>query len=336
MPECPTRPVARVVVIGAARELETALRVALSPWGVRLERLESQPVQLMLQQKGDGKDALARDLEADALIWLDGTANHRRLRLYEAERGTISTRRVPRGRLNAADSAALALSIKTALRGPRAEQRDAPPEPDDSPPPPAPAPLASVPDDSDSELTSPSVPSALVQLVLGVGLRRGTLAGDRTELRYDAEVRWLPGWARLSDRTSLWLAARFDTGSSTGVASPDFRGEYSELALGLAVGGTHRLGSFVEVGAQLGGSLERASLTGTLLSDAAAASTSRWGASLQLRPEMSFLFGSFAFLLQPAMGVAARAERYRADGAAVLETGHFSWQAGAGLRMNAF
>jgi hypothetical protein len=242
---------------------------------------------------------------------------------------------MPRGHLNAASSAALALSIKTELRS----SADEPALAEANVPPPVTERAPNVeaarrPQASASELPL-RAPGAGLALVTGAALRRGALSNQQTEVRYDAEVRWAPGWLQGAEATSLWLAARVELGGATAVTTPAFRGEYAQLGVGLAVGASHRLGPVIEVGAELAASLDHASLEGTLLLDAERASESRFGTSVRMRPEMGFALGPLALLLQPAVGAAASVQRYRADGAVVLETGRFSWGVGAGLRLSA-
>lgn len=336
--ECPTRSVSRLLLIGAPQELASALRTALSPWGVSVRRLDSRRARSTLRRSAAPKNALARELGADALIWLEVDATGRRLGLYDATSDTTTTRHVPPGRLDDREAAALALSIKTALRGVPAEPPDTTLGHDAPPSAPAPVDVGARPSASPAE--EPVEPAlalargAALQLVLGAGLRSGVLPLERAQLRYDAEVRWLPALLA-GDVTALWLAARLDTGTPTSVTTSGFRGEYSQLGFGLGFGVTRRLHGVVDVGGQVAASLDHASLTGTLLSDSSAASQSRLGASLHLRPEVAFALGPLALLLQPALAATARAQRYRADGAAVLETGHISWRLGAGLRLNA-
>ena len=337
---CPAPALSRVLLIGTARPLESALRTALSPWGFAVGRLESQPVELELQGVASRAPVLAHELGAAALIWLSTSSREgTSLWLYDATRGTTSARQVPSGSLNARLSAALALSIKTALRSASAaagadatraqtERTAAAATPDSS------QGSAVSPIDSATRPSSADSRAAELRLALSAALRRGALSQGRTETRYAAELRWAP-WARpIWPATDPWFSARFDLGEELPIAGPSFTGRYSQIQAGLGFGVSRRWGSFVDVGAQLGACLDRASLSGTLLSDATPATRVRFGATLFLRPELAFSVGPLALLLQPGMTAALGRQLYVADGQAVLETGHFSWLLGAGLRLN--
>jgi hypothetical protein len=333
-----------VLLIGRARPLERALRTALSPWGLRVQRLESRGVELELQGAADRAAVLAQELDADALIWLGANSRgETQLWLYDATRGTTSARSMPNALIDARLSAALALSIKTALRSSSPRTTDAPATnttpTKTAPTASAPAQTASAlpsvgPLDGDSAPTATGSRAAELRLALSTALRWGALSRGLTEQRYGVELRWAP-WARpLWEETDLWLSVRFDLGDEPRLVSSSFKGRYSQTGAGLAVGVSRRWGSFVDLGGQLGVCVDRGSLSGTLLSDGTRAAQSRFGATVVLRPELAFSVGPLALLLQPGLGAAIGRQRYVADGQVVLETGHFSGLLGMGLRLN--
>lgn len=339
-PATQARAGSRVLLIGTARSLEAALRTALAPWGLSVRRLESRRVELELQSSSPRAAALADELGADALIWFSaGAPSGTSLWLYDAGQRTTSARPLPNGVVDARLSAALALSIKTALRSPAVPSAKTAQQAEAEAAAPAIAPethplSSDVPLDADPRTSSAGSRAAQLRLAVSAALRGGALSQGVTELRYGVELRWAP-WARsLWEATDLWLSARFDLGHEPSIVRPSFNGRYSQIEMGLAVGVSRRWGRFVDGGAQLGASLDHGSLSGTLSSDATPATQSRFGASVFLRPELAFSAGPLALLLQPGLQTALGRQRYVADGQVVLETGQFSWLLGAGLRLS--
>lgn len=334
-PEAAAAAESRVLVLGATPEIENALDTALSPWGLRVERrAPDDSVSRELQRAPENAAALAREAHAGALIWVAPSAPGMGLWLYDASSGTTSVRPVPRGPSNATVSAALALSIKTILRstalaGPANVSEVTPADTETAPPPGPNEPV-------DGGARPADAREVALQVLLAGALQGGAVSAGGSQTRFAAELRWAPWPRRIWEGSDLWLGARLDLGPRHSLTTPVFHGEYTALDVGLSLGLTRRLSSFFEVGAQLGASLDRSGLSGTLLTDSTRVSQSRLGSSLQFRAEAGVSFGPLALLLQPASGLVIRGQSYRADGAIVLETGQFWWQLGAGLRLNVY
>jgi hypothetical protein len=328
-------PESRVLVLGTTPAIESALDRALSPWGLRVERRNpDDPLTQELLRAPENAALLAREAHAGALIWLAPSAPGMGLWLYDASSGATSVRPVPRGPSNATVSAALALSIKTRLRstalaGPADEAEASVAKAETALPAGSNEPV----DRGPSPATAREV---VLQVLLAGALQGGAVSAGGSQTRFAAELRWAPWARRIWDATDLWLGARIDLGPRHSLTTPVFHGEYTALDLGLSLGLTRRLSPFFEVGAQLGASVDRSGLSGTLLTDSTRVSQSGLGSSLQFRAEAGVSFGPLALLLQPASGVVIRGQSYRADGAVVLETGQFWWQLGAGLRLNVY
>jgi hypothetical protein len=320
----------RILLLDTPPALERALRTALSPWGMQVAVHPSASDAEGLAARPERAGALARAFSAAALVWLEAASGERRLWLFDASKGTSTSRDVPRGALDQALAAALALSIKTQLRGASADAA-APAEPvvTANPTPPAPPPARDV---VRAEPLTRHAPSWLL-LVL-VAVRRGALEPAATETRLGAELRWSPALGRASDVIAPWLGARLDAGPETDVSGQSFRGQYGELGGSLALGVTRRLSQLFSTGLQLSVSLYSASLEGTRLPDTALAPETRWGSALQLRPEMGLSFGAIGFVVQPVLGTTLRRQSFIVGEAEVLDTRPVWWMFGVGASVS--
>jgi hypothetical protein len=331
----------RVVVLAAPVALERALRTALMPWGMRVQRARASA-----PRDGVQAQTLARELGADALIWLALAPDEPRLWLYDSARGSLTSRAVPAQPLGETRSAALALSVKTRLLASRQgasgtpsddgfSDGDGDPAPAALPPAPLPAATSPAPE-LDAQRADPagaSEPAPHVRLLLHAAVRYGATAPVSGVGRYGVEARWAP-WARAGASRSVWLGARLDMGFDEKVERPWFSGAYSELGGGLAAGIGLRLDRRFEAGLQLGASLQSASLSGTIRADGLPARQTRLGASLHARPELGLSLGSFGIFVQPSLGVTLARQMFLVDAAETLETRPVWWQVGGGVRVD--
>lgn len=345
-----------VLLLDAPPVLERALRAALSPWGMQVEVHSNPSDAAGLSAHPDRASTLARSRSAVALVWLEAAGERRSLWLFDASRSTSTSRDVPPGTLDQALAAALALSIKTLLRGPEGEPitassaqanaaSTAVAAPSVSPAAAAATPPIETRDSGPAESAAQHAPSW--QLVLLASLRRGALEPNQTETRFGAELRWAPELPWSWDFAALWFGVRADLGLPRDIAGPSFQGEYSELGGSVSLGLTRRLSQLFSAGLQVSVSLHSASLEGTLLPDTPLAPETRWGSSLQVRPEMGLSLGALGFVVQPALGTALARQSFilgegaqeeavgaPASNAPVLETRPVWWMIGVGASVS--
>ena len=105
----------RVVVLQVPAALDRALRTALVPWGMRVAR-PAAGARPAPPRNVEQAQRLARQLRADALIWLAVSSRRHELWLYDRASDSLSARPVPAPPFDETRAAALALSVKTDLR----------------------------------------------------------------------------------------------------------------------------------------------------------------------------------------------------------------------------
>lgn len=105
----------RVVLLETPAGLERALRTALMPWGMRVNRSQTR-ARPRAPKSPEQARSLARRLRADALVWLAPSLQRHELWLYDGSNDTLTARSVPAPPFDETRAAALALSVKTELR----------------------------------------------------------------------------------------------------------------------------------------------------------------------------------------------------------------------------
>jgi hypothetical protein len=195
----------RIVLLGPPAELEEAVRAALAPWRVAVI-VEAPAV------PGDARAAaaIADQHRANAVAWVDRGA------LVVFERSEPDLVRRPAEPLDDATAAALALTLKTLLRLPP-EPPPPPPEPEPEPapgPPPAVATPAPVPP-----------PERPWRFTIAAGVRLRSEGSGEPRLTVRGE--------RALGPIAIALAAT--VGSGVTVDSADYRGTWTDSALGAAL-----------------------------------------------------------------------------------------------------
>lgn len=334
----PRAPSRDLVLLAPPELLERAVRAALMPWGMRIESVVRDAPTPTLPGAALHAGALARELDAKALVWLSSNADGAALWIYEASKSTIVARPIPDTPLDRALAAALALSVKTWLRAPEQDAEVARPRVESPVVPAAGAPVVRAAPPPAANPSSDGSPSSLDaaswQIVIHAAARRGAFAQTVFEPRYGLEVRASP-WQSGGATRSL-LAARVEIGAAQSISNSTFQGVYSELGGGVSFGVAHRFSELLGVSFHVGATVHRGAVWGTLLSDRRAAERAEWGAAAQLRPEAELSFGSIGFLLQPTIGVSIIGERYEADKEVLLETRPVWWMLGGALRAELF
>lgn len=338
-----------VLVLPMSSRLERALRTALVPWGMGVERVAAERAEAMDGSLIDAR-ALALERSAQAVVWVmeDGTRSS--LWVYDARADAAAFRSVPRSTTSKgverapspALAAALALSVKTLLRAQR--ERDVPGESEVEresdetwervewvAPPPSIVPASSV-DGPVFIDDGPPEPRARSAWQLGAGIDVRVNADDTAaEPRYRLMLRHAP-WADFGDELSApWLGLVFEAGGSRTIEAAQFRGDYQELAVALALGVSQSLGERWSVALHVAAQLHRSTLSGRLSPDAIAIEETRWSPSVALRPELELALGRFTLAAQPGLGLFLRRQRYEVDGSQVLATRSPWYTFGLGL-----
>jgi hypothetical protein len=336
----PRVPVHDVVLLAPPELLERAVRAALLPWGMRIDTVVRDAPTPTLPGAAWRAGALARELDAKALVWLSSNADGAALWVYEASKNTIVARPIPDAPLDRALAAALALSVKTWLRSPDQSAPAASPAAE-TPVVPVPVPVAPVAlvapppaVDPDSDGPPPSREVARWQIAIHAGARHRAFEQSSFEPRYGLELRMSP-WQSLG-ATRTMLATRVEIGAVQGIRNATFQGVYSEVAAGVSFGVAHRLAEPLGVALHIGATLHRGSVWGTLLALQQATEGAKWGAAAQLRPEVELSFGAIGIVAQPTVGVSLLGERYEVREAVVLETRPVWWMLGGALRAELF
>lgn len=335
----------RVALLALSPPLVRALHTALVPWRMQLEVVDREPPRGSVPGSARQAQLLARELDADVLVWVSSDAEGEALWIYEAAEDAVRARPFPGQLLDDARAAALALSVKTWLRldaePPPALATPAPAEATLAPSPPPPRsqmPRADLQQDVQSSDEIPrTVPagSARARALLHAEARGGALQPTPLEARYGVELRAL-AWHGQTHERRVWLGARLDTGTPVAISNASFRGSLSHWSGGLSAGVGQRLAPVLYANLLGGVTLAHATLSGTLLADGAPAERARWQTALHLRPELELELAPLALILQPTLYAAPHTQRFLADGAEVLRTRKLWWSLGAAISLDLF
>jgi hypothetical protein len=177
--------------------------------------------------------------------------------------------------------------------------------------------------------------SARSRLLLNAAARAGALSPTRVEARYGLELRALP-WHAEDHSSRAWLTAQLDAGQPTAVSATSFRGEHQRWSGGISAGLGQRLQSSLYVNVLGGIALDRSTLSGTLLPEAALVERARWQAVAQLRPELELTLAPLGLLLQPTLYASPRQQRFLVSGGEVLRTRALWWSLGGAVSIDLF
>ena len=107
----------RVALVDADPQLERAVLLSLSPWGVDTQVTHEASPGATRAEAGPRAAALSRKLDASVLVWVSPAAQGALLWIYETESGELSVRELAEAPpFGSEQAAAVALSIKTLLR----------------------------------------------------------------------------------------------------------------------------------------------------------------------------------------------------------------------------
>jgi hypothetical protein len=404
-------PTLTIALMPVSHRLERALRAALSAWQMNVVRIEQAQGQPRRSGSLQAMSALAREREADAIVWIVRGRKRDALWVYDGRTDAAATRFVPRRKLTDADAAALSLSVKTLLRSWTAPAtRDAPLAPETStwqqiesattaPDAQSPAPEGTIPtteeldatsfqddltselpeqsltpDDAEQALADPSVQElsdadaqafreeqaratasssraaeqdaaeaseprtsttyASWQVSASVLARLRVASSEAAQPRYSLRLRYFPGAGLNALRAAPWIALGAEAGLPSTIDREEFHGRYWELGGNLAVGLAQPLGEGARGLLGLGFSVQRSTLSGTVVTRADDIRRSRLSPAIALEPEVELVFGKVSLGLQTGAGVFLARQRYEIEGAALLETQTFFFVAGATIGLS--
>ncbi len=269
-PACPERASSqrvglgeRVVLVGLGRELACALVTSLEPYGLDLLVADADSLGSSMPSVSFSAERVASLNGARAVVWLARDQGGYALWVYDrAEERTVA-RSAPTPPFGASVAAALALTVKTTVRmvGLVSEPEPEPePEPVPKPvsePEPKPARSTSAPEPvrPDSGPSEPETPPFVElhpshwQLAVYVATRLGPFspAGRRrplesSDVRYGAELKYVPTGEWTAPYFSPWLALGFEAGSPVQVKGSGFEAELVDPGARLSLGCSLSLG----------------------------------------------------------------------------------------------
>ncbi len=107
----------RLALINPDDELDHAVALALSPWGMSVLVKREAPPGTSLPMAGDRARALAVDWNVSAVVWLSPAEHGSLLWIYEVETDSVSTRQLGEAPpFSSPNAASVALTLKSLLR----------------------------------------------------------------------------------------------------------------------------------------------------------------------------------------------------------------------------
>lgn len=281
----------RVAVLQPDAELYRAIALALEPWGIETLRSDAPLPRASQPEAAQEALRLGRELDVEAVVWVTAFEDGALLWVFDVGTGDVTTRVSPAAPpFDGASAAAVALSVKTVLRA----SAVAPPS-----------------ERFGTHEVSPS-DDRVAALEFGAGAQwvgerwfalRGELAGTW----------WLPESRRLG------LGAGLASATGLRIATPEFDGQYRELALGAKA----RLRLVEAPGfatvLSLGGAAHWAVLRGTLAEGAESVGVERLNGSVDLGVSANLHLTERVYLAASASAeYFPRYRRYLVEGDAVF------------------
>lgn len=329
-----------VVGLQLGAELNCALTAALAPWGLQIKQSDESSPGPSMPSTSVSARRISQALNARIVVWLARDSEGFALWVYDARDDHAVARPVPPPPYDGPTAAALALSVKTAVRmvgvGPEASPaEESPPEASEqvrettkTPTPEARAVDLPEPPQRPADRTR-AMTSSLVGLYTAVRVD----GSDSLRWRFGGEVRLAP-WGPWPDSdTQLWTGLAFELGTVRSVATERYRGEFDDIGGELALGVTQRVSDWFGLGAAASGALYAGTFSGESVARGSSAEFARINPMLLLRTEGQFRFGSVGVYLQPALGYWVQRQRFVAFGELVGETPRWSARFAAGLQL---
>ena len=284
----------RVAAVDPDDQLVHALEIALSPWGATVLAVHIETPGATMPMAVDRARDIARDARVDVLVWVSASDAGHALWIYDVASDHASAREleIPPP-FEPADAAAVALAVKTLLRGtviaPAAERFGA-------------------------EL---SEPSWLIGAVVGVSAKTSRQGLVEARVGVHASV-WPAAFGH------RWgLSVDLDGGPGAGTVTSAFSGTLSDTALRLGVGLRVPLVDGMALEPSLGASAHDLNLDGVVRADASHVAVRRLDAAFEPRAALTFALLGGRLLLAPWVGLTAfaRWQRFLVHGDPVLESG---------------
>jgi hypothetical protein len=196
----------RVALVEADQQLEHAVAVALSPWGVSASVATGPTPGTELPGAARRAAALARRLRVDVVVWVTATDRGSVLWMYDLDTDEVSTRELGESPpFSDPAAASVALSLKTLLRA------------------------TTVAPSTERFGVAPPVERAphAGRLTLAAGGDLRFLASDTNEVRASVDGVW---WFQPAP-TRLGLGLGFAAGPGVSIVHQDFSGQFRQLSL---------------------------------------------------------------------------------------------------------
>jgi hypothetical protein len=296
-----------VVLIGEDPELRSAVRAALSGWGILL-------VEEHAAEPGDGTvkspdvRALAERHRAQTVAWIANSDGGAILYLYDARTNHIVVRRLSKSPpFDEATAASVALSIKTELRHGRFEA----PKPSTNP------------------------PVHWFRVSGALGMRSTATVPRHAELRLGVGASaWTSPFAGpLRAGVGIELAS----GPGVPVRTPSFTGTWSETALLFVLHARMTLPASVDLGVAVGAGFDVTSLGGTIHRLQREAVERRVNGVVGAHVEVGYRLGPrVRIAVRPGVAEPLNRQAYFVDGEPVLRMGTLMLSVMAGLEVAVF
>ena len=324
----PPPPAHAVLVIGGGTQFRDAMKVALSPWHLRVVPLDTAPPRPVMPRAADEARALAQQHGATGLVWVAVEESEPSLWVYDAATDQVVSRKTSTAPpFDAPTAAAAALTVKTLLRASTVapvEERlgaAAPSAASEASAAPAATPAAGP--DSASGSTSDEAhdraaseraprPDALLRAELGV---QGRTLASTIDARIGAGA---SVWLGPQRRLGLAIDASFGPGLS--VSEARFSGRFSEVGVAPSIRLRLPISRRLALEPRVGSSLHATSIDGVAVLSARPASTSRLDGSIDAALALDVL-------VTPTLGLAVdggvsamlRYQRYIVESESIFE-----------------
>jgi hypothetical protein len=210
----------RLMLVDPDRELEAAVRVALSAWDTTVVAERAHGPGSTMPGSEDRARALARTRDVEAVVWISRSEDGFALWMYDAKGERLVTRRLPVSPpFDAPTAASVALMVKTLLR-----HSDVPPS---------------------AERLEPAAADPWLRIALLAGIRPKPTTLSQVEGRFGAAASAWSSWPE----GPLELGASIDvtTGPGLGVVTPSFEGRWTETLVLASLHGRLKLGSNLDL-----------------------------------------------------------------------------------------
>ncbi len=339
-----------MIALRLGSELNCALTAALAPWHLRVKQSDDETLGASMPSTSVSARRISTTHDARVVVWLAEDPQGFALWVYDTKNDRTVARPVPTPPYDEPTAAALALSVKTAVRmvgvGPQASTEGDSPAGDpadqafrEQPPPDEVATVSEATDEGstrtrgDTRVAKPESPSspgepADPRLCLYTALRRPADANWRW--RFGGELRVAPWGAWPGGDTLLWTAVGLEWASAQSIETEQYQGEFDDIGGALALGLTQRVSAWAAVATSVSAGLEMGTLSGGRLGSPSSEYT-RANPVLQLRTEGQLRFGLLAVYLQPGLVYWAARQRFEETNELVWETPRWSARLATGL-----